>query len=661
MTEMILKIAQKGFAAGEAFLLKDMQRAGEEKAVNTEDEISRLKAAASVLEQEFSDAASNREKEEAAIFQTESMLLEDKSIIDKVCTLIRGQGLSASAAVSKTGEELAVQLEQSGSEYNRQRSEDIRGLMKRIIGILNDESEKKMTGPSILVAEELSPAALAAPDKQKLRGIITLKGSSTSHVSVLAGSLGIPYIFGSSEAISEIQDGDRLIIDGEHLQISPDEETYQKALLKAAELKKEKSISAGNENTGKCRTKICANIAGPQEIDSLITSGADGVGLYRSEFLFINHTSEPTEEEQFRAYKAVAEAMGEKEVIIRTMDLGSDKTPKWLSLPAERNPALGLRGVRISLREEKLFRVQLYALLRAAVCGNIKIMLPMISSVWEVEAVKELIDSCAEELKEAGIPYEIPALGVMIETPAAVMIAEELAEKTDFFSIGTNDLTQYTIAVDRESEGLDRYCDLLHESVFRLIAHTAAAAHKKNIPVGVCGELAGNEKAIKRLIEAGIDELSVSVSKIAEVRKLAFGAEQECLKADTSRKAISSIAAPADGELIPMEDIPDPAFSSGKLGPCLGIMPENGSVYSPCDGIISLIAETKHAVTITASDGRNILVHAGIDTVRLAGKGMDVLAGEGDFVLQGQKIMEINIDQIREAGFSPMVIVADLV
>jgi len=412
------------------------------------------------------------------------------------------------------------------------------------------------------------------------------------------------------------------------------------------------------ENTdGELQTRVCANIGGPKDIPALFASGADGVGLFRTEFLFLDREDAPSEEEQLEAYLSVARAMNGKETVIRTMDLGSDKRARWIRLPEEKNPALGCRGLRLSLKEENLFRIQLRALLRAAVSGNIKIMVPMVSLGWEVDAVRERIAACARELEAEGTAYSVPPLGIMVETPAAALISDQLAEKADFFSIGTNDLTQYVLALDREAQGLEDYFNPCHEAVMRLIGMTAEAAHRKNIPVCVCGELAGKSEAVGKLIELGVDSLSVSVGKVGQVKKLAIEAERTCSASDIKKADDTSIAAPADGKLIPMDEIPDPVFASGTMGECVGILPENGNIYAPCDGVVSGIAGTKHAITFTASDGREILVHVGIDTVNLKGKGFEVLTEEGKAVRKGEQVMTADLDVIRGAGLSTMVLV----
>ena len=677
-----LKAAQGGFAAGKAFLIRDGADDPEAttsyetntKAVDKEEEVAVFEKARLTFEKELSKTAEKAKKDTADLFEMEKLLLRDEQFYNTIVGLIRNSGMRAAAAAKRAGSILGEKLRNS-NEYNSQRIEDIRGITRRLAGIINGEDAPSPAAPSILVADELSPARLSSIDSDLILGIVTAKGAPTSHVSILAGNLGIPYFYGSGEALEAIGSKAKLILDDGKLTVDPDEETFLEAVNRMAEERKTKEQRLRSIQDCERQTKVCANIKGPEDIDELIRSGAEGVGLFRSEFLFLGNGRAPSEEEQFHAYSSVARAMDGKETVIRTMDLGSDKKADWLLLPDEKNPALGCRGLRLSLREAGLFKTQLRALMRAAVFGNIRIMLPMITSVREIDVVRAIIAECAEDLSVENIEHRIPPLGVMVETPAAAMIADRLAEKVDFFSIGTNDLTQYTLALDREAQGLDEYYDPRHESIMRLIGMTVAAGHEKSIPTAICGELASDPSAITELIKLGVDELSVSMPKIAETKALV--AEAESMQCDSSIEEVAStkqcdpseedgasiktkisIAAPADGKLIPMKDIPDAAFSSGALGACMGIMPENGNIYAPCDGVVSLVSETKHAITFSASDGRRILVHVGIDTVKLAGKGFTLHVKEGDPVSAGDLIMVVDLDLIREAGFSPVVIAA---
>ncbi len=676
MKEFAVKAAQTGFAAGEVFAADEAPEtaasARPEGKRTPEEEQARYEEAADALDRELASSADGADRDSAEIYEAERLLLKDETYTESVLMLIREEGLDASSAAEKAGGWLEQQMGDSGNDYIHQRKDDLRGVTERLRGILGGKAVTGPERPSILVAEELSPARLSAVDPAMILGILTEKGAPTSHVSILAGNLGVPCVYGSQAAAKAARRSGRVILDGEKVIADPGEEQYRAALGRM-EREREKKRWEQKEKAafpaGSTRTAVVANIAGPRDIPELIASGAEGVGLFRSEFLFLDKDAAPSEEEQFEAYRSVALAMEGKETVIRTLDAGSDKEIRWLPQPAEKNPALGCRGLRLCLREKDLFRTQLRALLRAAALGNIKIMLPMVTSVREVEAVRRLTEACAAELAREGREYAVPPLGIMVETPAAAMIADELAEIADFFSIGTNDLTQYTLALDREAQGLDDYYDPCHDAVFRLIERTAAAGHRKNIPTCVCGELAANPGAIGRLIECGVDKLSVSLPKIGETRRYAAEAEKQLPPGRKTEPAepsaepavqarSASIAAPADGRLIPMEQIPDPVFSSGTMGPCIGIMPENGTIHAPCNGVVSGIAPTGHAMTFTASDGKEILVHVGIDTVRLGGKGFRVLVREGSAVARDEAVMEADLDVIREAGLSPLVIVA---
>ncbi|GEM_PF-123774 len=674
MKEYILKAARTGFAAGKVF---DASPAGAEKSKglsgkvsekpDAAGELTRFEAALLSLESELAAAAAGQSAGNAEIFETEGLILEDASFTKAVQRQVLEEGKDILAAVEAAGRSLAQAIASSGNSYIRSRSEDILGVTRRLMEILRGDEKKLLAEPAIIVAAELSPAQLSGMEASKILGILTEKGSPISHVAILAGNLGVPYVYGSAEALEAARSGSHLIIDGETLIVDPDPEELEKAQRRMENEQKEQKLRGAFAERAGTRTKVCANISSPGDIPSLLSSGTDGVGLFRSEFLFLDKAEAPSEQEQFEAYKSVAEAMGEKETVIRTLDLGSDKKAAWLDMPDEKNPALGCRGLRVSLGNPTLLKTQLRALLRAAAFGNVKVMVPMVTSVREVRAVRACLEECAGELAGEGVSYKVPPLGIMVETPAAALTADQLAGEADFFSIGTNDLTQYTLALDREAQGLSDYYDPYHEAVMRMIEMTVTAAHEKGIAVSVCGELAADAHATERLIACGVDKLSVSLSAIGRTRQAVLEAEKrqsvsEAEKRFSGEAAPSepdrTVAAPADGRLIPMADIPDPVFSSGTMGACIGILPESGSIYAPCDGIVSGIAAAKHAITITASDGREILVHVGIDTVTLNGRGFTVLTREGAAVARGDKILEADLDVIRASGLSPIVIVA---
>ena len=654
MKKFKCSVAQEGFFAGPIYLIKEYHIT--KRAIDdSEGEIKKFRNASEDLRRRIKSSQASGENAEIA--ETVLSILSDDSFSSTTEKFIREQQLSASAAVLKVAGDLAEKMAKLDSEYIRSRSSDIIGIAKKLVSVMegNDSGPEEC---SAICAGEISPAQLSSISKNFIGGIVTDKGSPNSHVSILAGSLAVPYLYGNGEAVEEIEKSEYVIIDSESRTIitNPDYDTRKAAEIRMSEYKKAAPPEkTGDEPSAFCLTGIYANIEGPQDIDALLESDADGVGLFRTEFMFLDRDTIPSEEEQYESYKAVLEAMGSKEVVIRTMDIGSDKKVPWLNIPDEPNPALGLRGVRVSLERKDLFRTQLRALLRAGTAGNLKIMFPMIASVWEVDEIIERVQEAADELDAEGVGYRIPELGIMIETPAAAMCAEEMAEKVSFFSIGTNDLTQYTLAIDREAVGLDRYLSARHEAVFRLIKLAIEGGHSHGAAIGVCGQLACDPQAIGRLIEDGIDELSVPVRKVRSVKKIAAEAERKLL-----RKNSEKIVAVADGEFVPMSEIPDLVFSSGSMGRCFGILPENGNVYSPVSGTITGIAESCHALTISADDGSSILVHVGIDTVTLGGRPFDLRINAGEHVDADQLLMVADIDAIKKARLSPMVIVVRL-
>ena len=659
MKEFRCSIARKGFYAGPVFFIRPaLEKAGEK----TEDpgrELAALTAAADTVKAGVLRAGTSGKNGE--IRRTVLSLLEDEAFTGRMQKHIKEDSLTAAAAVKKTAEELAEELNCADSEYIRSRQDDIRGLAQRLAAVLEGE-DRVPEICSAVAAREISPAQLSAIEGGLIGGLLSEKGSPNSHAAILAGNLGVPYLYGNPQAVRAAETASFLILDGEigTVTADPDEETKKAALFAFERFRESRSGEASGEKEEPLpplKTKVFANIEGPRDIDALLGSGADGVGLFRTEFLFMGDAA-PSEEQQYEAYRAVLEAMGEKEVIIRTADLGSDKQAPWLDLGEESNPALGLRGVRVSLARKDLFLTQLRALLRAALTGRLKVMFPMIASAWEIDEINACVKEAAAALEKEGVPYRVPALGIMIETPAAALLAEELAEKAAFFSIGTNDLTQYTLALDREARGLERYFDPCHEAVFSLIRAAAEAGHRHGVKTGVCGQLAADPEAVDRLIGCGVDELSVPVSRVRTVKKLAAEAERRLFKAE--KASLKGVAAVADGELIPMRDIPDPAFSGGTLGECFGILPENGKIFSPVTGTVTAIAETGHAVTVRADDGGDLLIHAGIDTVKLGKEPFRHFVKPGEHVLRDQLLMEEDLEKIRAAGLSPVIVLVAL-
>ena len=674
MREMKAKVAQSGFSAGPAFVCRRAEAAIYQQGIPPV-EAERLAAAVAELDRRLGAQSHLKSRQEAELVEAERMLLHAEEYAGRAAALIEEEQLSAVDALKKAEASVCEGLSASGNAYIMERCADVKGLTAHLIGILTGSERKLPEAPCILVSDELSPSDVSLTEPGLILGIVTEKGSPTSHVSVLAGNLGVPYLCGLKTPAEEIRDGDRLILDGTKgcVVINPPEDAWEAAEERMEAALEERQTADAAAALSATKTRVTASISGPMELDRLPAAKGGGIGLVRSEFLFLNRKSAPSEEEQLAAYERIVSAAAGGDVVIRTMDLGSDKQAEWLPIPGEPNPALGMRGLRASLAYREVFRTQLRALLRAAAAGNLKIMVPMVTEAWEIDATIEEINKAAEELAQRALPYRIPELGIMIETPASVMIAPELAEKVSFFSIGTNDLMQYTLAIDRETQNLDEYCNPLNEAVFRMIALTVEAAHGQGIPVTICGELGGNPAAIERLLRLGVDELSVSVGKLAQIRKTVADVEAGLTMKPTAPGLAgmpaeagpvagpaaperAHIKAPADGELIPMEEIPDEAFASDLLGTCLGILPTDGTIYAPISGTVKTVAKARHAISFANGD-TEILVHVGIDTVRLNGEGFAVKVEEGQRVEEGQIVMEADLALIREKGFNPMVIV----
>ena len=656
MKQYECKTAQKGFAAGRACVVRS-GKTGEYLRGEPAAEIARLEKAAAEMSRKLNDGKEKDSSADSSLIDAEILILNGEEFLGEARRRILEENQSAPEAVLQTTQRLCRMFEENGTDYVRERCEDIRGLASGLNSLIMGDVSYVLTEPCILVGTELSPGEIMMAGTEYIRGILTGTGSPTSHVSVIAGNLGIPYLYEVENILEKVKNQDYLILDSDKNQVwvDPPDTTIREAEARQIAIEEERAKQQAFSAGRVTHTAVCANISRAEEADGLIQAGADGIGLFRSEFLFLNRFEVPSEEEQYEAYRHAAEAMNGRATVIRTMDIGSDKQARWLAMPKEINPALGLRGLRVSLKHRELFRTQLRSLLRASVYGNIRIMIPMVTSVWEIEETEKEIRKAAEELNRKGIPYKIPELGVMIETPASVMIAPELARKARFFCIGTNDLTQYTLAVDREAHGLDEYFDPLHDAVLRMISLTVEAAHKNNIPVAVCGELAGDLNAVEHLIRQGVDELSVSASKLFAVRNLAADIEEK-LEKEKKQKKTEGICSPTDGELFPMEEIPDPVFSGGVLGECIGILPSDGKIYAPLTGKVTTVAAAKHAVSFS-KDETEILVHFGLNTVQMNGEGFRVHVREGDMVRQGQLVMEADLDLIRSRGYNPMVVV----
>lgn len=464
----------------------------------------------------------------AMIFEIHQMMLDDGDYLDSITNIITVQSVNAEYAVAQTGENFAQMFASMEDEYMRGRAADVKDISLRVISVLsgNDQTGLQVDEPIILAADDLAPSETMQLDKEKILAFVTMGGSTSSHTAILARMMNIPAIIGLGEDLKEEFDGKEAIVDGiaGKLYIEPDEETTAQ-LKKKAEAEKEKKRLLdklrGKENKtldGKT-IDIFANIGGVADVAVALQNDAGGVGLFRSEFLYLKSEDYPTEDEQFQAYKTVAETMGGRKVVIRTLDIGADKQIDYFDLPKEENPALGYRAVRICLDRTEIFKTQLRALYRASAFGNISIMVPMIISVEEVRQVKDIIKEIKMELDEAGIPYSPDVeVGIMIETPASVIISDLLAKEVDFFSVGTNDLTQYTLAIDRQNPKLTQFYNPHHTAILRMIKMVADNAHKEGKWIGICGELAADLELTETFLAIGIDELSVSPPYILPLR-----------------------------------------------------------------------------------------------------------------------------------------------
>lgn len=465
----------------------------------------------------------------AAIFEVHQMMLEDEDYLEAIQNMIQTEMVNAEYAVAVTGDNFSQMFASMDDDYMKARAADIKDISERLVRNLSGQEDADLSDidPSVIVADDLSPSETVQMDKEKILAFVTVHGSTNSHTAILARMMNIPALIGVPLALDELKNGTTAVVDGFTGQVTfePDEET-QAATLKRVQEEKEKLALLqelkGKENItldGK-KINIYANIGSVGDIGYVLENDAGGIGLFRSEFLYLGRNDFPTEEEQFQAYKQVVQTMAGKKVIIRTLDIGADKQVDYFNLGNEENPALGYRAIRICLKQPNIFKTQLRALFRAAVYGNLSIMYPMITSVEEVEKIYEIVKEVEIELKAQEIQYRIPEQGIMIETPAAVMISDRLAEMVDFFSIGTNDLTQYTLAIDRQNEKLDDFYNPHHEAVLRMIQMVVDNAHKCGKWAGICGELGADLTLTEKFVRMGLDELSVAPSMILKLRKI---------------------------------------------------------------------------------------------------------------------------------------------
>ena len=498
---------------------------------DTKAEVARFTSAREKAKEQLSVLYEKALKEvgevNAMIFEVHKMMLDDLDYIESITNMIQSQEVNAEFATATTGDNFAGMFSAMEDEYMRERAADVRDISNRVISVLQGAAEGKDLGeePVILLAEDLAPSETVQLDKSKVLSFVTRKGSTNSHTAILARTMNIPALIGVDLEKSEEMDGRLGIVDGYKgiLYVEPDEETlskYQK--LKEEDEQKKRLLQElkGKENItldGK-KINLYANIGSAADVANVLANDAGGIGLFRSEFLFLESEDFPTEETQFTAYKTVAENMAGKKVIIRTLDIGADKQVDYFGLEKEENPAMGYRAIRICLDRKEIFKTQLRAIYRASYYGTISIMFPMIISVQEVKEIKEIITQVKAELDQENLPYKDVEIGIMIETPAAVMISDLLAKEVDFFSIGTNDLTQYTLAIDRQNPKLDNIYDSHHEAVLRMLKMVVENGHKEGCWVGICGELGADTTLTETFLRMGFDELSVTPSMILRVR-----------------------------------------------------------------------------------------------------------------------------------------------
>lgn len=501
-----------------------------QKITDAEAEIARFEDAREKAKEQLAGFYEKAVKEvgevNAAIFEVHQMMLDDLDYIESITNMIHSQEVNAEFAVASTGDNFSQMFAAMDDDYMRERAADVKDISNRVITILQGEEEGAMTGdePFILLADDLAPSETVQLDKSKVLSFVTRHGSTNSHTAILARTMNIPALIGVD--FDDTVDGKMGIVDGYTgtFYVDPDEKTMAQYEAKKAEDENKKRLLLelkGKENVtldGK-KINLYANIGGVADVANALSNDAGGIGLFRSEFLYLESEDYPTEDAQFAAYKTVAENMAGKKVIIRTLDIGADKQVDYFQMEKEENPAMGYRAIRICLDRPEIFKTQLRAIYRASYYGTISIMFPMIISVKEVKRIKEIIAEVKAELTAEGIPFKDCEIGVMIETPAAVMISDLLAEEVDFFSIGTNDLTQYTLAIDRQNPKLDNFYDSHHEAILRMLQMVVDNGHKHGCWVGICGELGADTTLTSTFLKMGFDELSVSPSMILRVRE----------------------------------------------------------------------------------------------------------------------------------------------
>ena len=527
------KTVYNGITMGKVMVLRgNQEQVRRTKITDAEQEIERVHGAVENAQQQlgvlYDKAVKEVGESSAAIFEVHQMMLEDDDYLDAIYHVIRTEMVNAEYAVAITGDNFADMFAGMDDEYMRARAADVKDISTRLIRTLSGEDGMDFSTmePSIIVADDLSPSETVQMDKKKILAFVTVHGSTNSHTAILARMMSIPALIGVPVDLNELHTGMTAIVDGAagevifeptEFQCNEAEEKIrneQEKLRLLQELKGKK-----NETSDGRSIDIYANIGSVSDVGYVLENDAGGIGLFRSEFLYLGRDDFPTEEEQFQAYKQVVQTMGKKKVVIRTLDIGADKQADYFELGKEDNPAMGYRAIRICLKQPDIFKTQLRALLRAAAYGNLSIMYPMIISAEEVKKIYAIVEEVEQELKKDAVPYRIPEQGIMIETPAAVMISDELAELADFFSIGTNDLTQYTLAIDRQNQRLEDFYNPHHKAILRMIQMVVDNAHKCGKWVGICGELGADTTLTETFVNMGIDELSVAPPMVLKVRE----------------------------------------------------------------------------------------------------------------------------------------------
>ena len=517
-----IKVYSKGEQQIKRIRVEDTDREMRRYQQAKEEAVSQLKGLYDKAVREVGEA-------NAAIFEIHQMMLEDDDYNESVENIIKTQQVNAEYAVGVTSDNFSQMFATMDDDYMKERAIDVKDVSERILSILNGSSKSTVDSdePVIILADDLAPSETVQLNKDKILSFVTVHGSVNSHTAILARTMGIPALIGTEIPLDEGVDGKLAIVDGMNgiVYVEPEDDilTQMRGKQKAETEKKEllKQLK-GRENITLDGKKIMlyANIGNIKDLAMVLQNDAGGIGLFRSEFIYLEKNNFPTEEEQFQIYRTVAETMAGKRVIIRTLDIGADKQCDYFNLKQEENPAMGVRAIRICLTQVDVFKTQLRALYRASAYGNIAIMYPMITSLWEVKRIQEIVSEVKAELEQQNIRHSNPQQGIMIETPAAVMVSEELAREVDFFSIGTNDLTQYTLAVDRQNEELDAFYDAHHPAVLRMIKMVVDNAHKAGIWAGICGELGADSDLTKDFLKMGVDELSVSPGHILPIRKI---------------------------------------------------------------------------------------------------------------------------------------------